>query len=138
MSQERRHRIFASSGGQAFDLAPLIDVLFLLLVFFLVATTFERRESGLPLQLPAAEAGEELPEERPLRIEVTSDAVSVDGRRVDARELPSTLAAAPGRPVIIASDRLVPYERFVAVLDATRKAGVVSVTLEAERSRPPE
>jgi biopolymer transport protein ExbD len=136
VSQERRHRILASSSGQAFDLAPLIDVLFLLLVFFLVATTFEKRNLSLPLQLPAAEAGAPPPEGETLRIEITPSAFAAAGRTMSLAGLRAELAAAAAakREVVIASDRSVAYERFVRVLDLARQAAVASVTLEAERA----
>lgn len=112
------------------SMAPLIDVVFLLLIFFMVATTYLDPERELEIDLPVAESAgpsEEAPEE--LVISIRSDgSLLCGGREVRDEELDSLLADAAGRdretPVTIRGDRRVQHERVVGVLDACGSAGL--------------
>lgn len=117
------------------NLTPLIDVVFLLLIFFMVSTTFNR-DSELSIELPAATA--EAQERRPESIEVAIDAQGrfyVDGRpllNAQAKTLRQALASAAGEhqspPVIISADAKTPHQAVVQIMDAARELGFVRLT----------
>lgn len=117
------------------NLTPLIDVVFLLLIFFMVSTTFNR-DSELSIELPAATA--EAQERRPESIEVAIDAQGrfyVDGRPLlngQAKTLRQALASAAGEhqspPVIISADAKTPHQAVVQIMDAARELGFVRLT----------
>ena len=124
----------------ALPLTSLIDVVFLLLIFFMVTTTFLEREQRLALELPLAESGAEAqraPEE--LTIDVMPDGgFALAGRAVSSGALGEALRAAaqrdPATPVLIRGDRAARHEHVVAVLDACGVAGLSNLsvgTLEA-------
>ncbi|MEO0652878.1 MAG: biopolymer transporter ExbD [Planctomycetota bacterium] len=126
----------------ALNLAPMIDVVFLLLVFFMVATTFVDPERSLDLELPPAESGaepRELPDE--LMIEVRRDGTtSIAGTPYDAdglrAELERVARIEASTPVSIRGDRAVEYWRVVSVLDLCHGVGLTDAGLMVEESTP--
>ncbi len=121
------------------NLTPLIDVVFLLLIFFMVSTTFVK-ESEIDLTLPEASA--DLREEPIDKIEVAVDrdgTVFVDGQalvssRVETirQALNRALSGAQGEAgdpvVIISADAEASHQAVVDVMDAARQAGLLRVT----------
>ena len=126
-------------------LTPLIDVVFLLLIFFMVSTTFERR-SELSIELPEASAEADAREEAV--IDVVLDAggsVYVDGEalnrtRGDAlRRALASAAKGLGRSpqVVVSADARTPHQSVITVLDAARQAGLYRLTFAAQRPTEP-
>ena len=127
-------------------LTPLIDVVFLLLIFFMVSTTFERH-SELGIELPEASAETNIRDDA--IIDVTIDAggsVYVEGRPLaDPRLEPlqralAEAAASAGLdspPVVIGADARTPHQSVVTVMDAARRAGLYRLTFAARRSAEP-
>ena len=121
----------ANDGDElVLNLAPMIDVVFLLLVFFMVATTFAEEERQLDLTLPAAESGDEpqpLPEE--IVVNVTSDGrLVVAGEELTRDDLRDLLERAarrdPELPVTVRGDEVARYGAVAAVLDLCRTCGL--------------
>ena len=118
-----------------FSMAPLIDVVFQMLVFFLVASSWGAREKQLDLELPSAQsasAPEPLPDE--LVIDVRRDgSLVLRGHELERAALQSELAgiarANPRLPVTIRGDRLVHHEDVVAVMDACGLAGLTNLAI---------
>jgi biopolymer transport protein ExbD len=117
------------------NLAPMIDVVFLLLIFFMVATTFVDREKEMDVDLPQAESGEQPEKEQDeIVINLLADGrMMVDGREVTREELDPILLRAARRnaetPVTIRGDREAVVERLVHVMDACRLAGLSNLGL---------
>lgn len=119
------------------EIIPLIDVTFLLLVFFVYLSLFMTLEEGIPLLLPQASTSVS---QRGEKIEVSVDkggVVYVAGERVEllllgqrVREL-MQIRRAEG--VSLRGDQRVTYQRLMQVLDRLREAGVENVTLVAEK-----
>lgn len=117
------------------NLTPLIDVVFLLLIFFMVSTTFNR-DSELSIELPAASA--EASKRKPDSIEVAIDARGrfyVNGRQLlntQGKTVRQALRAAAGDnespPIIISADANTPHQAVVQVMDAARELGFVRLT----------
>src|SRR5688500_10743071 len=117
------------SGG--FNLTPMIDVVFLLLIFFLVATRFEQEERDMEVELPQASAAEPtINETREIFVTVTPQGdYFVDGEPLDAPRLAAVLKDAyrvnPGRQrVTIRADRESRTRHVVAVMDACNQANI--------------
>jgi biopolymer transport protein ExbD len=124
------------SGSVGFNLTPMIDVVFLLIIFFILASHFSRQETQLELALPAAATGQqaEVEERRRLLINVLPDGQVLLGT-VPARpeELPLRIEAASRQAggeleVRIRSDRTVPYRLVEPILLACAQAGVWKVS----------
>jgi biopolymer transport protein ExbD len=120
------------------NITPLIDVVFLLLIFFMVSTTFQR-EAELSIELP--EASSQAPENKEQSIEVAIDASGryyVNGRLLINRQ-PQTIRkalqqASEGREnasLIISADAKTPHQAVVTVMDAARQLGLVRLTFAA-------
>jgi biopolymer transport protein ExbD len=124
------------------NLTPLIDVVFLLLIFFMVSTTFDR-ETRIRVELPEADQ-EAVTEQETGPLEVTVDA---QGRfYVDQREVVSTdieaLKRALGkavegrrdRPVVlITADAKTPHQAVITVMDAASQLGLVDMSFAAKQ-----
>ena len=118
-----------------FSMAPMIDVVFQLLIFFMVSSTYASQEKDLGVELPTALTGEVsggAPDE--LVINVYKDGhLSFGGRTVSSAELQRALADAAQQdrstPVTIRGDRLTSHERIVAVMDACGIAGLSNLAL---------
>ena len=131
------------------NLTPLIDIVFLLLIFFMVSTTFSK-ESQLRIRLPDASPDSEV-EQRPLRLVVAitkSGDYSIrgpnesTGHHLLSRER-SVLAEAMAKGaqgtdelvVVIRADRKTPHEAVVRVMDVARKLGLVRITFATQKPR---
>jgi len=131
--------------GAEVQMAPLIDCMFLLLIFFLVATTLKKMERELPVQLPQAAVAEEVrPRDHLLIIGVdsvgnfyvNSENVGVNGR--EACRAAIGKAAGQGVPVRIDGDTVASYGRVVEALSWCKAHGLSDVKLhirDEERSR---
>ncbi len=119
----------------ALNLTPLIDVVFLLLIFFMVATTFLDPEREISIELPEAKAASERVEvAREIVINVLRDgSLHLNGGALDHSSLEAVLARAaksdPSTPVTIRGDRLVHHEDVVAVMDACGTAGLSNLAV---------
>lgn len=117
------------------NLTPMIDVVFQLLIFFMVATTFLDPEKEIGIELPEAASGEAPdPEEEELIINIFADGrIVLAGREIPPDTLLSELKAAaqadPQQPVTIRGDRLVHHERVVMVMDACGQAGLLNLAV---------
>lgn len=121
------------------QLAPMIDIVFLLLIFFIVTWQFSRSETELNVSVPTAEEGSEL--NRPkgeIIINILKDGtLKVEGNEVDMLQLHDKLAAIAERfenqPVRIRGDGEVAYQRIVQVIDTCQKAGIWNISFATQR-----
>jgi biopolymer transport protein ExbD len=119
----------------AMDLTPLIDMVFLLLVFFLVTSTFKKDELALLLKLPKTEqgAGSEKKFDQ-MTIELTNEDLAVNGKKTSMEELPSTLQAAKKDALInLRVDGDVKYQRLVKVLDLLQLNKLENINLITDK-----
>ena len=110
-------------------LAPLIDVVLLLLIFFLVTSSFAKPR--IPLDLPPAETGE-APEPPSFVITLTLDGGLLIGEEPASLDALGTTLAAEGGPeteLLLRADEQVPHVRVVEVLDLARRHDVENVSI---------
>ncbi|MBL7152749.1 MAG: biopolymer transporter ExbD [Phycisphaerae bacterium] len=115
-------------------MTPLIDMVFILLIFFVVTTSFVS-ETGLSIQRPQSSSSEALARES-IRVGVNANGrIAVDGRRTALFSirplLQSKLRSRPGLAVVIVADKAVSVDRVVRVMDEVRGAGVTQIALAA-------
>lgn len=118
-------------------MAPLIDCVFLLLIFFLVATTLKKLDRELPLELPESAAAAGVPRSDDLLV-ISLDAEGspfLDGAPISTGMLHERLRQAagrhPGPKVRIDGDRAAPLESIVQVLDLCSFEGLKDVRIRA-------
>jgi biopolymer transport protein ExbD len=124
-------------------MAPLIDCVFLLLMFYAVTTQFVSDER-LKLKLPEAKTAESAgqgQEQRPPVVKIAEDgSVWIDEEEIPTRELEARIKAlvqrAPDKSVIIMGDRGADYGVVIQVLDAARAVGATTIQMSAEKPVP--
>ena len=121
------------------ELTPLIDVVFLLLIFFMVSTTFVSEESGLQVELPRSESRDLSPEGTDVALVMTADGnIQIDGKAVDLDELKLILKASaeqdPSTLVVVRADRSLEHGRVVEVMDLVRGLGLTHFAIATEGS----
>ncbi len=126
----RRRRLRASP---AINLAPFVDIVLLLVIFFMVSSTFITPESGLPIELPSAKTGVEEPASVPTVVVDERGRVFLGNRRLTDAALFARLEARLARDkqglVILRADRRVPHGRVVQIMDLIRAAGAKKVAI---------
>ena len=132
---------FSQSGEVGFNMTPMIDVVFLLIIFFLVSSHLAKQEAQMDLPLPIADSGEKSDDQaRRLTLNVTSDGtLSLAGRTLDRARLQPRLAAARQEhgedlEIRIRSDRSVPYRAISPIMLACARSGIWNVTFSVYRS----
>ena len=121
--------------SQGLQMTALMDVIFLLLCFFVTTSVFSQWESEIAITLPSAKSAT-VPGRMPgeIILNVSADGmVSVNGQVLSLDELTKRLSRLaklyPGQPVVIRADKATSYESHVAVIDACRTADVWNFSL---------
>ena len=124
-----------------FQIAPMIDIMFLLLCFFVSTQIFAQWETEIGIVLPTSTSGDppdRLPGE--IIINITTDGtVVINNKEFNDAELEALLKRVSrlfkGQPVLIRADRLTAYEHVISVLDRCREADIGNIsfaTIQAE------
>lgn len=119
------------------DLTPLIDMVFLLLIFFLVTSTFKKDELALLLKLPKTEEGKGSQKKiEDLTIELSSDKVALNGKSSSMEDLPAALSKTDKETLInLRVDGEVKYTRLVKVLDLLQLNKLENISLITEKDQ---
>jgi biopolymer transport protein ExbD len=117
-------------NGIAIELTPLIDMVFLLLIFFLVATTFHQTEREMQIALPVSASAAPISTAlREIVINVDEEGqIIISGRTIETQDLRAlvteAVAANPEQKVTVRGDRRTAYANIVRVLDICKGAGI--------------
>jgi biopolymer transport protein ExbD len=117
------------------NVTPLIDIVFILLIFLMVSTSFNFTNS-IDVNLPAAK-GDEKPIVENIRVVMTKDGlITVNDQTVQIAEVEPVLTkykeTAPDATVVIEADKEVAHGQVVTVMDASRKAGYQKFAIAVE------
>lgn len=121
------------------EIVPLIDIMFILVVFFIVSTTFRTEPAGIQVDLPRAATGA-AHEQAELRITVTEQGTMfVNGTAASESDIQARVRTAvqsnPNTLIIVSADRRVAYDHVVRAMDAARAAGGHRLALSVEAPR---
>jgi biopolymer transport protein ExbD len=119
------------------DMAPLIDMVFILLIFFILTTTFIR-ETGVDVDKPEAVTSARLENDLILLAITPAGEVVYDHSNIGVAGVRSTVAAlllAKQRPVVIQADRRVTTDLLVRVMDEAKLAGAKSLSIATTEQR---
>ena len=116
------------------EFVSMTDIVFLLLIFFMVSTTFVDFTRRLDIQLPETTSSEVVQEVQQYMIEMDAQGgLRLDGQPVSVQELPRRLTqgGAPTQPrsVIIRADKRLPYGKVVTVLGVVRQAHIRDIAV---------
>ena len=113
------------------DLTPVIDVVFILLIFFIVSSVFKKDELALILDLPSSSAKEMQIDKNQVFIELSENKLAIKGIEVSFDSLEDNLKAIENKnkSVIVRIDKKVEYQRVVKVLDLLQKYNLTNLAL---------
>ncbi len=132
----RRSRIQLEEDDEVeVNLTPMLDVVFIMLIFFIVTASFVK-EAGIDVNRPSA-ATAERKEKGNILVAISADnQIWIDRRQVDPRALRANIermhAENPLGAVLIVADKESKHKLLVQVMDAARRAGVKEVSIAAE------
>ncbi len=117
------------------NITPMLDVVFIMLIFFIVTASFVK-ESGIDVNRPDAQTAERQDRANILIAISENNEIWIDGREVDPRAVRANIerlrAENPEGSVVIQADRQSVTEKLVEVMDAARQAGVFNVSIAAQ------
>lgn len=118
----------------SFQMAPMLDVVFLLLCFFVTTQIFSQWETEIDITLPTAETGE-VPQRLPGEVIINIHAdgrMIVNGQTLSADDMRRMLARLvelfPGQPVLLRADKATAYDHIIRVLDLCRQMDIWNIS----------
>ena len=131
----RRNNRAAADDEAQIDLTPMLDVVFIMLIFFIVTASFIK-EAGVDVNRPEASTSEPKENVNILVAITATNEIWMDKRRIDVRAVRANIerlhAENPKGAVVIQADNESNTETVAGVLDAAREAGVYDVSLATE------
>ena len=131
--RRRRHTDHGNEETEL-NLTPMLDIVFIMLIFFVVTTSFVK-ESGLEVNRPTAQTADRRDHGNILIAIAPNGEIWIDKRTVDIRAVRAVverlIAENPEGGVIIQGDREAQIGLLVKVMDQVRKAGIVNVSIAA-------
>jgi len=123
----------AQSDESDIDLTPMLDVVFIMLIFFIVTASFVK-EAGLEVTRPQAQENQSESENKNILLTVTAaNEIWLDNRRIDARSVRANVerlyAENPKAAVVIRAHEESDTEVFAGIADQSREAGVYAISL---------
>jgi len=122
------------------EIIPMIDVMLFLLVFFIMVTLQMIPDAGVNLQLPVSSQTDPLPHPK-FTVNVLPDGTIKVKDAVMTADALTAMFTADGDPskteLTIATDKATPFQHFMTVIDADRKAGVTDIGIAAQPTPPP-
>ena len=135
----RDHHLLESQEEEEneINLTPMLDVVFIMLIFFIVTASFIK-EAGLDVNRPDAPVTESKPEDANILVMITANnEIWIDRRLIDPRAVRANIerlhAENPDGSVVIQPNKKSTNKMLVTVMDAARQAGVYSISLADDR-----
>lgn len=130
----RKKRVVTGEEETGIDLTPMLDVVFIMLIFFIVTTSFVK-EAGIDVSRPNA-ASAEKKEKASILVAISNNGdIWIDKRKIDVRSVRANIerlhAESPEGTVVIQADQTSKTGMLVKVMDQIRLAGVSSISIAA-------
>ena len=131
----KRH-VKLEQGLEQINLAPLIDIIFLLLIFFMLSSSFTF-QSGINVKLPKAVTSDSITDDNFIIIISSENVIYYNDSVLTLEELKQRLLTLQGRniPVLIKADRRASLGRMVDVWDICRKYGIERINIATTQDR---
>ena len=133
--KRRRH----TEDEAEINITPMLDIVFIMLIFFIVTTSFVK-EQGLEVSRPSSAPPKEIKQDKgPIVVKINSGSlISVKGRILEPGAVQANLererAEKPESPLIVAAHPEADTEALVVILDAAKAVGIESVSVATRRS----
>jgi len=117
------------------DMTPVVDIVFILLIFFLVSSVFKKDELALLLDLPEAGVSTKVKNENTVSIELSKQELAVNGKKIAFEEIIAKVLpkSKEGGTVMFYIDQDVPYSRVVRVLDLLKQHSINKLALITQK-----
>lgn len=129
------NRATADEDESSIDITPMLDVVFIMLIFFIVTATFVK-EAGIDVNRPDAATAVKQEKANILVAIDANNAIWIDRRQIDVRAVRPNIerlhAENPQGSVVIQADKESTTETLIKVMDAARSAGVFNVAIAAQ------
>ena len=137
MSRKHDFSLGPEEEESSIDLTPMLDVVFIMLIFFIVTSSFIK-EAGLDVNRPDAPVTEAKPEDSNILVSIrANDELWINRRLIDPRALRANIerlhAENPKGSVVIMADRKSTNKMLVTVMDSSRMAGVYNISIADNR-----
>jgi biopolymer transport protein ExbD len=133
--RRQANRFSRTDGESDINLTPMLDVVFIMLIFFIVTATFIK-QAGIEILRPEAVTGEQKPTVSVLVAISGNGDIWIDKKRVDVATVRAHIervhAENPKGGLVIQADRDAKSEKLMAVLNAARAAGLTEVAISTE------
>ena len=134
----RRGRRARSSGDDSgIDITPMLDIVFIMLIFFIVTTSFVK-ESGITINRPKAKTAEKKKQASILIGISDGGEIWIEGRRIDMGSVRANVerlyAESPEGAVVIQADKESEAGLLVQVMDQVRLAGIAKISISADKA----
>jgi biopolymer transport protein ExbD len=131
----RRRRAIIGEETEEIDLTPMLDVVFIMLIFFIVTATFVK-EIGLDVNSPDKNQNVKDADKQSIVVQITNrDRIRIRGRDIDFRAVRANIerlhAENPDAPVVVQPHPDSTTETMIHVMDSARQAGVFAVSIAA-------
>jgi len=131
----RRRHVNSDSEDSTIDMTPMLDIVFIMLIFFIVTTSFVK-ESGVSVSRPSAETAAEDKKGNIMVAIKPNGEIWIDKRAVDVRSVRANIeklkAESPESGVVIQADTDARTGVLVQVMDQVRLAGVSNISIAAD------
>ena len=133
MSRKHDFSLGGDEEEASIDLTPMLDVVFIMLIFFIVTASFIK-EAGIDVNRPDAPVTESKPEDANILVSIhANDELWIDRRLIDPSALRANIqrlhAENPKGSVVIQADSKSSNKMLVTVMDAARQAGVYNISI---------
>jgi len=120
----------------SFDLTPLIDVVFLLLIFFMLTTSFVNLENRVKVNLPSGDFAAAESSENIIVTITENNTIYFNGKLIDPLKLTESVAAKikeePERTVVLEADKNVLHGKVIRVMDLLKKGGAERIAIATQ------
>lgn len=138
----RRNSLFTFTLDEGINLTPLLDIIFNLVFFFLLATTLRQQEAALNVELPVASdaAQQQQDEAETIVVNITrANVIIIDGRVLSREELAEHLRARaaekPDLSIVVRGDGESDYQTMIHVMEAGMASGLSNIVFDVKKPR---
>jgi len=131
----RKQHVSAELDDSTIDMTPMLDIVFIMLIFFIVTTSFVK-ESGITVSRPSAQTAQEDKKGNIMVAIKPNGEIWIDKRAIDVRSVRANIerlkAESPESAVVIQADSDARTGVLVQVMDQIRLAGIVNISIAAD------